>query len=375
MNNWTRKIVVVFVSGMMLAGSTHAVVSADSLPDQLGVAHSQVTMKEPVPLQPVTIMLNGTRLKHQGVQGQEGVLLPIELIRTELKVPVNVDSSQKKYTMQRGNVVVELVPSDLGAQAIVNGSTQILPYEWKEIGGQPYVSAAVLSDHLGYTSTSDPAAHTLNLVPHELNDITIITKKISETIPEASITVEYPQIKGMKNVKAEKSINAIFQSKAQEFVQRSVKEAKDNQPSPNDSKYEYIGNYTVTFNRGGLLSILLQTYSYSGGAHGISVREGLTFRLQDGKRLSLDELLKDNPNYRQIIDPAIAKKLEQTDGYFGNFKTIGENPSYYLKDDGVVIFFQLYEYLPYAFGFPEYYFPFAELLPSTGGTSQQGNKR
>lgn len=359
---------MVLVSGMMLAGS-QAAVSADPLPDHLTVVSSHFTMKEPAPLQPFTIMLDGKRLRQHGVQGQEGVLLPIELIRTELKLPVNYDSSRKSYSLQRGNVVVELKPSDLGAQAVVNGSTQILPYEWKEIGGQPYVSAAVLNDHLGYTSTLDQSAHTLNLMPHELNDITIITEKITETIPEASITVEYPQIKGMKNVKAEKSINTLFQSKAQEFVQRSVKAAKENQPSPNDSKYEYIGNYTATFNRDGLLSILLQTYSYSGGAHGISIREGLTFRLKDGKRLSLDELLKGNPNYRQIIDPAIAKQLEQTDGYFGNFKTIGENPSYYLKDDGVMIFFQLYDYLPYAFGFPEYYFPFAELLPS-GGTSK-----
>ncbi|MNP16870.1 hypothetical protein D3C76_1092820 [compost metagenome] len=184
---------------------------------------------------------------------------------------------------------------------------------------------------------------------------------ISKTIPEASIKVEYPQVSGLKNKTAEKKINTLLQSKADTFVEKSIKEAQENQPSPNGSPYEYLGNYTVTFNRNGLLSILEQTYAYTGGAHGISVREGLTFCLKDGKLLTLDEVLRGNPNYRSIVDPAIAAKLKQTEGYFGGFETIGNNANYYLKDDGVVIFFQLYDYLPYAFGFPEFYFPLSEL--------------
>lgn len=196
------------------------------------------------------------------------------------------------------------------------------------------------------------------------NNINITKQTIEKTIPEAKIKVEYPQIRGMKNRAAEKKINMLLKTKAETFVANSIKEAKMNQPSPNGSTYEYLGTYKVTYNGNGVLSLLLETYSYTGGAHGITVREGLTFRLSDGKVLTLDELLRANPNYRSIVDPAIAKKLEETEGYFGNFKTIGPNPSYYVKDQGVVIFFQLYDYLPYVSGFPEFYFPFAELLPA-----------
>ncbi|MNO55744.1 hypothetical protein D3C76_462420 [compost metagenome] len=310
---------------------------------------------------PVTITLKGKRLKQTGIQGKEDVLVPLELIRKGLKLSVNYDEANKTYTIKRQNVVVQLQPSDLGAKAIVDGSTQVLPYEWKEIDGQPYVSVRVLTDHLGYTSQWDEGTKTLHLVPHRLNNITISTKTISKTIPEASIKVEYPQVSGLKNKKAEQKINTLLQSKADSFVEKSLKEAQANQPSPNGSPYEYLGNYTVTFNRNGLLSILEQTYAYTGGAHGISVREGLTFCLKDGKLLTLDEVLRENPNYRSIVDPIIAAKLKQTEGYFGGFETIGNNANYYLKDDGVVIFFQLYDYLPYVFGFPEFYFPFSEL--------------
>ncbi|MBU5670583.1 DUF3298 and DUF4163 domain-containing protein [Paenibacillus sp. MSJ-6] len=246
----------------------------------------------------------------------------------------------------------------------MNGSKQLLPYEWKVIDGKPYVSVNVVVDHLGVTSNWNQAKAALNLVPHKLNDVKITTQRLERVIPEASIKVEYPQISGLRNKTAEASINALLQERAKSFVERALKETKENQPSPNGSPYEYLGNYTVTFNRGGLLSILEQTYAYTGGAHGISVREGLTFRLSDGKLLTLDEVLRKNPDFRKIVDPSIAKQLKQTEGYFGGFKTIGSNPDYYMKNNGVVIFFQLYDYLPYAFGFPEFYFPFPELYKS-----------
>ncbi|RRJ63206.1 DUF3298/DUF4163 domain-containing protein [Paenibacillus oralis] len=192
-----------------------------------------------------------------------------------------------------------------------------------------------------------------------------ITKHtIEKKLPEAAIKVDYPQVGGLKRKSVERDINLLLKKKAETFVNNAVKEAKTSQPStPSGNPYEYIGKYDVTYNQNGVLSILEETYAYTGGAHGMSYREGLTFRLSDGKLLTLDELLRANPNYRTIVDPAIKGKLEQTEGYFSNFKTIGPNPSYYVKDKGVYIFFQLYEYLPYVFGFPEYYFPFTQLLP------------
>ncbi|NWL86041.1 DUF4163 domain-containing protein [Paenibacillus sp. 79R4] len=327
---------------------------AESLPQGAAVRNSD---QEPASVQ---ITLKGKPLKLQGIQGQQDVLVPLELIERGLKVKVKYDKGSNRYFLRRDHVVVQLTPKEDGAWAVVNGSTQVLPYEWKELNGQPYVSAKVLTDHLGFTSTYDASKQTLDLVPHKLNKIRVGTRVVDKSIPEAMIKVEYPQVSGLKNKTAERKINSVLQSKTDEFIKQSLQETKAG-PSPNGEPYQFLGNYTVTFNREGLLSILLQYYSYTGGAHGNPVREGLTFRLSDGKLLTLDEVLKDNPDYRNIVDPAIAKQLEATEGYFGGFKTIGKNPSYYLKNDGVVIFLPLYEYLPYVNGFPEFYFSFSEL--------------
>lgn len=198
----------------------------------------------------------------------------------------------------------------------------------------------------------------------ERQGVKITNHTIEKKIPEASIKVDYPQLSGLKHKSVQKKINKLFKNKAEKFVANALKEAKAGQPSTQSGNpYEYVGTYKVTYNRDGGLSLYQDWYSYTGGAHGITVRDGLTFRLDNGKLLTLDELLRANPNYRSIVDPEIAKKLQETEGYFGNFKTIGSNPSYYVKDEGVTIFFQLYEYLPYVFGFPEFYFPFSQLLP------------
>lgn len=309
---------------------------------------------------PVQVTLKGKPMKLHGIQGQEDVLVPLELIEKGLKVKVKYDKGSDRYFLRRDHVVVQLTPKEDGAWAVVNGSTQVLPYEWKELNGVRYVSSRVLTDHLGFSSTYDAAKNTLNLVPHKMNNIKITTRLVDKSIPEASIKVEYPQISGVKSKDAERKINDVLQSRTDEFIKQSLQATKEGAP-PSDKPYQFLGNYTVTFNRDGLLSILLQYYSYTGGAHGNPTREGLTFRLSDGKLLTLDEVLKANPDYRRIVDPAIAKQLEATEGYFGGFKTIGSNPTYYLKNDGVVIYLPLYEYLPYVNGFPEFYFPFSEL--------------
>ncbi|WP_379316488.1 DUF3298 and DUF4163 domain-containing protein [Paenibacillus puldeungensis] len=225
-------------------------------------------------------------------------------------------------------------------------------------------NGGLVSHAAGHATHQDvSSSNRLAVEAKKPNSINITKHTIEKTIPEAKIKVEYPQVSGLKNRAAEKIINTLLKTKAETFVANSIKEAKASQPSPSGNPYEYLGTYKVTYNENGVLSLLLETYAYTGGAHGITIREGLTFRLSDGKVLTLDELLRANPNYRSIVDPEIAKKLEETEGYFGNFKTIGPNPSYYVKDQGVVIFFQLYDYLPYVFGFPEFYFPFAKLLP------------
>ncbi|AZK45427.1 DUF3298 and DUF4163 domain-containing protein [Paenibacillus lentus] len=226
------------------------------------------------------------------------------------------------------------------------------------------IREAVASERESHVSWAQFAANAPRTAAASEAGVKVETRTLTKSLPGASIKAEYPQISGLKSKSVQRKLNSFFKARAEAFVKKSVQEMKQTGPSPSGHEYEFLSNYFVTYNKNGILSLYEQTYAYTGGAHGNSYREGLTFRLEDGKLLTLDELLRANPNYRQIVDPAIAQQLQQTQGYFGNFKTIGPNPSYYVKDEGVVIFFPLYEYLPYVNGFPEFYFPFSQLLPA-----------
>lgn len=226
------------------------------------------------------------------------------------------------------------------------------------------VSEAAATEREGQASQAPFAVIAPGTAAAPEEGVKVETRTLTKSLPGASIKAEYPHISGLKSKSVQRKLNSLFKARAEAFVKKSVKEMKQSGPSPSGHEYEFLGTYNVTYNKNGILSLYEQTYAYTGGAHGNSYREGLTFRLEDGKLLTLDELLRANPNYRQIVDPAIAQQLQQTQGYFGNFKTIGPNPSYYVKDEGVVIFFPLYEYLPYVNGFPEFYFPFSQLLPA-----------
>ncbi|HBF4863801.1 TPA: DUF3298 domain-containing protein, partial [Clostridioides difficile] len=74
----------------------------------------------------------------------------------------------------------------------------------------------------------------------------------------------------------------------------------------------------------------------------------------------LMDLFKDNTKYKEVIDEEIKrqiaeleKKDEENIGIY-NFKGIKENQNFYLQDDNLVIYFDLYDITPYAAGIPEF---------------------
>ena len=65
--------------------------------------------------------------------------------------------------------------------------------------------------------------------------------------------------------------------------------------------------------------------------------------------------------YSDIINKKIKEEISKNpENYFdsGNeFKGISENQSFYIEGDNLVIYYQLYDIAPYAFGIPEFKIP------------------
>ncbi|SEM85562.1 DUF3298 and DUF4163 domain-containing protein [Paenibacillus sp. OV219] len=166
------------------------------------------------------------------------------------------------------------------------------------------------------------------------------------TFPKAEIWV--PVVSGLHNAAARNSING--------KIRQTVRELVENQGSLSDPRAEMQGYFEVKTNEKDVLSLSLFNYAYTGGAHGLTLQESLTFDTTTGKSYSLAELFKPGSNYvnrlSDIIRTQIATRQIAT---LDPFQSIRPDQPFYVADRSLVVYFALYELTPYAFGFP--YFP------------------
>lgn len=348
-------------AGALLAASV--LVTGTMFPEsEISAASAKVSATSPQSAS-IRLMLEGKLLNQKAIMGQEGTLIPVQALRDSLGLNVTYIAKDKTYRIQRGNTVVRLNLLSYDYAAVtVNGSVQYGGSEWRGNKGVNYISVKVLTDHLGYKSEWDAGTKTVNLIPLKMNSVMVMAHTITKKTSTTDFKIQYPQLSGLADTAVQNSINKMLKNKADAYFQDALKDSKE-WGQFGENRNEFDTNYTLTYNRDGVLSFRYLIYQYAGGAHGSSFLEGLTVRLADGKVLELDDLVKGNTTYKSKIDATVKAKLEKTEGYFGGFQTVGEKPEYYLKDNGFVIFFQQYDYLPYAAGIPEYYFPFSAFLP------------
>ncbi|MBB6697948.1 DUF3298 and DUF4163 domain-containing protein [Clostridium algidicarnis] len=115
-------------------------------------------------------------------------------------------------------------------------------------------------------------------------------------------------------------------------------------------------DYKVTYNSDDILSIVIEYYEYTGGAHGMTYKINFNYYIDTGERIKLSSLFKENFNYKEHVDKAIKEAMDKTpEVYFEDkFQGINDETSFYITKEGVVIYFPLYEIAPYSTGIPEF---------------------
>ncbi|HWO96746.1 MAG TPA: S-layer homology domain-containing protein [Bacillus sp. (in: firmicutes)] len=181
-------------------------------------------------------------------------------------------------------------------------------------------------------------------------------------------TIFYPQVAGLPAGVSTNINNALYghaeQAKRGVEEVRKLAEADKNEGLPVDS-YTYGTGYDVKRADNEYISIIFTDYTYTGGAHGMYWNTGYTFDTKTGSLLTLGEVAN-NSNYVNIINDEIHKQIQQrrssgeyTDWEFKDFSSINNDTGFYVTAGGIVIYFQPYEYTPYALGIPEFSIPFS----------------
>lgn len=166
------------------------------------------------------------------------------------------------------------------------------------------------------------------------------------TFPKAELWV--PVISGLHNAAARNAMNEMIRSKVRELIAE--------QGSLDDPRAEMQGYFEIKTNEKNVLSLSLFNYAYTGGAHGLTLQQSLTFDTGTGKSYSLSELFKPRSNYVGRLSDIIRRQIKEREiATLEPFNAISPDQSFYIADRALVIYFALYELTPYAFGFP--YFP------------------
>ncbi|MEJ8307359.1 PdaC/SigV domain-containing protein [Saccharibacillus sacchari] len=310
----------------------------------------------------VKVTWNGKSVTSNAFQAAGNTYVPVKALAKAAGLSLTYDKMSGQYTL--GTSPNKLTLSAYEGQVWIGAGGVGLQAEGRVSGGTMYVPLSVLRDYAGIDGVWNASTKTVALKAAASTGITIAEKTLKKTSGETVIDIRYPELSGSAAGIAK--INATLKQHAEAFLADFEAQMKDYGPLDNeDLHYEADGGYMIAYNKDGLLSVVTQDYGYYGGAHGGTVQSGYNFNVKTGKEVALAQLLGANTNYRAAVDKKIAAEFKkqgsllETDG----FKTIGSDPGFYVTNGGFTIFFQQYEYTPYAAGIPSFDFTFASLLP------------
>jgi hypothetical protein len=219
----------------------------------------------------------------------------------------------------------------------------------------------------------------------------IFNRTLDEANEYVKVSGKLPLILGMKDWKYQMELNNILMNQAMEDKQTVEEEAKKLAEAAEEYGWtfrpcELTIKYEVK-NNNDILSFVVTTYMYTGGANGQTRVDTYNLDLKGSKNLGLADLFKNGADYKTTINNEISAQIELRlkagEFFFKDdmgFKTISDIQYYYIQDDNLVILFQKYEIAPGAMGTPEFRIPLKNLSPILKpnyikGDQSQGEKK
>lgn len=161
-------------------------------------------------------------------------------------------------------------------------------------------------------------------------------------------TIFIPQAVQMANEQLEVMINETIIKETEWMIAQQDGQMEDM------TVEEILGTYEIKNNQRNVLSLSLSNYTYHAhAAHGMTIIKSLTFDLEKGKKCDLKSLFKPGSDYVKRLSALIQAQIKARDlPLLNGFTAIRPDQDFYVADKTIVIYFQLYELMPYAYGFP-----------------------
>ncbi|MFW6309019.1 MAG: DUF3298 and DUF4163 domain-containing protein [bacterium] len=195
-------------------------------------------------------------------------------------------------------------------------------------------------------------------------DINIEEENVDLETDTVKISLEIPIIEGFTNDLFQEKINTSLKHELIDFAYQLHEQSEDTYDDflDKDLFNKFVAQNSFVVERyEQYISIILKYNQYQGGAHGLQWQQSYTFDLKEEKQLELKDLI-DVDNYQEKITKEICQQIKgQSDDYFDeNIDSFDEN-SFYVTENGIVIYYAVYEIAPYALGIPEFLIPWSIL--------------
>lgn len=206
-----------------------------------------------------------------------------------------------------------------------------------------------------------------------LKPVKVSDKNVKYSNEKMEVDLKIPVISELKDKNIEKKINDKIEKDILSFKEEIEKTAEEDYKAHKETPdipynlHSAISEYNVKYNKNGILSIPIILYSYTGGAHGMTYKVPYNYNLNDGSEILLKDLFKENIDYKSLIIDEIKKQMKENkdmmyfDDAFNTVSKLEDNHPFYIEDDGIVVYYGLYEIAPYAAGIQEFKIPFANL--------------
>ncbi|UKS26566.1 stalk domain-containing protein [Paenibacillus sp. HWE-109] len=303
-----------------------------------------------IKLAPLKIQIEDQLLEVPGGKSVDGdTYVGLAFLSQKLGLTTAWDEATKTVTVSAPNKKMSMM--NQSTQYSMNGREFFKPLPPVIVDGTTYLPLRLLLEQMGYQIGYNDQNHVVSITKIQENELTLTNKSDSKKITDnQNITIDYPQIEGWANSAASAKINTFIQSEIEKYKDAANKELSK---SGNEYPYSMDVNYQITYNQKHKLSLYFEVYTFTGGAHGFTTHDAHTFDLDTGNELSLQQVTSTNTNYKTIINQEIKKQLKERQlesDLLEPFESIRDDQGFYLKDDTVVVYFGLYEYVPYVMG-------------------------
>lgn len=187
-----------------------------------------------------------------------------------------------------------------------------------------------------------------------------VLNKVTE---DSQFRIYLPQLTGLSDVVVEEHLNTVLarnvEHDALEYRNFYTQNRLLLPPAIREHLY-FWARYAVKFNKNKIFSTTIEEYTYTGGAHSNVRMYAYTLNTIDGGQYKLEDLFKQGTDYRLRLEGIIKKEISKNSKnyYFNNLK---ENQSFYLTEEGLVIYFLPYEIGTWADGIVRFVIPFSQL--------------